>query len=64
MTLFARIAGGVALAANAAGTIVVLFEDIDPGVGYWLTTRKGPLRPAARTFATWLRRQARLSDSM
>lgn len=39
------------------GDIVVLFEDPNPGVGYFIVTRPEPLRPAAKAFVTWLRRQ-------
>ena len=41
------------------GDIVVLFEEDTADAGYYLVTRPGPQRPSARTFATWLRRQAR-----
>jgi LysR family glycine cleavage system transcriptional activator len=42
----------------AQGDVVVLFQEDTPLTGYYLVTRPGPLRPAARTFAAWLRRQA------
>lgn len=42
----------------AAGTVRVLFGDDDPQSGYWIVTRPGVLRPAARAFVTWLRRQS------
>lgn len=42
----------------AAGRLVQLFREAD-GAGYHVVTRAGPLRPQARTFNTWLRRQAR-----
>ena len=45
------------------GDIVVLFEDQNPGVGYFIVTRPQPLRPAAKAFVTWLRRQVRASGA-
>ena len=42
----------------AAGRLLVLFEDAEPGVGYYIVTRPGVQRPALRTFVAWLRRQA------
>lgn len=44
------------------GDLVVLFEDVDPGSGYYLVTPPGVLRPAARAFAAWLRRVAGAAD--
>lgn len=41
----------------AAGRLRVLYEDSRPGTGYHLVTPRGPLRPPARAFAAWLRRQ-------
>lgn len=56
---------GVTLAARvnverdlAAGRLVVLFEEAEPGLGYHIVTRPGVQRPALRTFLGWLRRQA------
>lgn len=43
----------------ARGDVVVLFEDEERGFGYFLLHRPGVLRPAARAFANWLRREAR-----
>jgi len=43
----------------AQGRVRVLFEEDTPHSGYYIVTRPGPLRPAAKTFATWLRRQIR-----
>lgn len=43
----------------ARGDLRVLFEDKGRGVGYFLLHRPGVLRPAARAFATWIRREAR-----
>lgn len=40
------------------GDLVVLFEDADPGSGYFIVTPPGVLRPKARDFVRWLRRQA------
>lgn len=42
----------------ARGDLVVLYEDANPGRGYFIVTRPGPLRPVAREFIRWLRRQA------
>jgi LysR family glycine cleavage system transcriptional activator len=42
----------------AAGTVRVLFGGADPDNGYWIVTRPGVLRPAARAFVAWLRRQS------
>ncbi|MBV0910861.1 LysR family transcriptional regulator [Anianabacter salinae] len=41
----------------ASGDVVVLFEDEDPTSGYHIVTRPGVLRPSAKAFAAWLRRQ-------
>jgi LysR family glycine cleavage system transcriptional activator len=56
---------GVSLSARvnierdlAAGRLVVLFEDEEPGLGYYLVTRPGVQRPPLKTFVAWLRRQA------
>lgn len=42
----------------AAGRLRVLHV-IENGKGYWLVHRPDPLRPAARAFARWIRREAR-----
>jgi LysR family glycine cleavage system transcriptional activator len=42
----------------AAGRLVVLFEDTEPGVGYYVVTRPGVLRPPLKAFVAWLRRHA------
>jgi LysR family glycine cleavage system transcriptional activator len=42
----------------ARGDLLVLFQDADPGSGYFIVTPRGVLRPKARAFVTWLRRQA------
>lgn len=42
----------------AAGTVRALFGDDDPDRGYWIVTRPGVLRPSARAFVAWLRRQS------
>jgi len=42
----------------AAGRLRLLFEEPEES-GYFIVTRPGALRPPAKTFATWLRRQAR-----
>jgi LysR family glycine cleavage system transcriptional activator len=44
----------------ARGDIVVLRTDRARGTGYFLVQRPGVLRPAARAFAQWIRREARL----
>ena len=41
-----------------AGRLMVLFEQAQPGLGYYLVVRPGVQRPALRTFVGWLRRQA------
>ncbi len=40
-----------------AGRLIEMFRD-DDDAGYFIVTRPGPLRPPARAFAAWLRRQA------
>lgn len=42
----------------AAGRLMLLFRERD-GAGYHIVTRADALRPQARTFAGWLRREAR-----
>lgn len=42
----------------AAGRLLELFRDDDPS-GYYIVSRKGPLRPRAKAFTAWLRREAR-----
>lgn len=39
----------------ASGRVRVLFEDEHESTGYWIVTRPGVLRPAARAFVRWLR---------
>ena len=39
----------------AAGRLEILFEDTDSDAGYHIVTRPGVLRPAARSFISWLR---------
>jgi len=39
------------------GDLVVLFQDADPGTGYYIVTGPGRLRPPTRAFVAWLRRQ-------
>lgn len=41
-----------------AGTVRVLFGGSGEVNGYWIVTRPGVLRPSARAFVTWLRRQS------
>ncbi|MRU15084.1 LysR family transcriptional regulator [Roseovarius sp. A21] len=41
-----------------AGRLLELFRDDGPS-GYYIVSRKGPLRPRAKAFANWLRREAR-----
>jgi LysR family glycine cleavage system transcriptional activator len=41
-----------------SGRLRLLFED-ETEAGYHIVTRPGVLRPPARAFVTWLRRQAR-----
>jgi len=43
----------------ARGELVVLFQNVSPGTGYFIVTRPGDLRPPARAFVAWLHRQAR-----
>ncbi|MCR9124714.1 MAG: LysR family transcriptional regulator [Rhodobacteraceae bacterium] len=43
----------------AAGRLVELFGE-DTALGYHITTREGVLRPAARLFVAWLRRERRI----
>ncbi len=43
----------------ARGDLRVLFTDADSGTGYFIVTPPGVLRPKARDFVRWLRRQAR-----
>ncbi len=38
------------------GTLVVLFEDILPGTGYFIVTRPGVMRGPLKSFVEWLRR--------
>ncbi len=42
----------------AAGRLIELFRD-ESTAGYYIVSRKGPLRPRAKAFAAWLRREAR-----
>ncbi len=41
----------------AAGRLVVLFQDIQPGAGYHIVTRPGVMRAPLKAFVAWLRRQ-------
>ncbi len=41
----------------AAGRVRVLFEEARRDSGYWIVSRPGVLRPAARAFVRWLRQQ-------
>ncbi len=41
------------------GRLVVLFEDVLPGLGYFIVTRPGVMRPPLKAFVRWLRRHAR-----
>ncbi len=41
-----------------SGDVVILFADTAPDRGYYLVTHSGPLRPAAKSFTRWLRREA------
>jgi LysR family transcriptional regulator, glycine cleavage system transcriptional activator len=45
----------------AEGRLVVLFEDLRPGTGYFIVTRPGVMRPPLKAFVAWLRRHARTS---
>ncbi len=47
----------------ARGDLVVLFEDPAPDRGYYIVHRPGALRPAARRFRAWLRREAAAPDT-
>lgn len=42
----------------AAGTMRALFGGDDPDPGCWIVTRPGMLRPSARAFVAWVRRQS------
>lgn len=55
---------GVSLASRvvlerelASGRIVALFEDVQPGLGYYIVTRPGVMRKPLKTFVSWLRKQ-------
>jgi len=41
----------------ARGDLVVLYEDMNIGWGYFMVTRSGPMRPPLREFVRWLRSQ-------
>ena len=43
----------------AAGRLVELYAEADPGAGYYLVTRPGPKRPTLRTFLRWIGDEAR-----
>lgn len=43
----------------ASGGLISLFEEPGADAGYFIVTRPGVLRPAAKVFAGWLRRQAK-----
>jgi len=45
-----------------AGRLTLLFEDAEDS-GYYIVTRPGVLRLAAKAFVTWLRREARQTAS-
>lgn len=56
---------GVSLASRVvvereieAGRVIALFEDVEPGVGYYIVTRPGVMRQPLKTFVSWLRRYA------
>lgn len=56
---------GVSLASRvvverelASGKVVALFEDSEPGIGYYIVTRPGVMRRPLKAFVAWLRRQA------
>jgi LysR family glycine cleavage system transcriptional activator len=56
---------GVSLASRvmierelASGQLIALFEDVEPGLGYYIVTRPGVMRRPLRTFVAWLRRHA------
>lgn len=40
----------------AEGRLVVLFEDLRLGTGYYIVTRPGVMRPPLKAFVTWLKR--------
>jgi LysR family glycine cleavage system transcriptional activator len=42
----------------AAGRVVVLHEEAEPGRGYYIVTRPGVRRPPLKAFVAWLHRQA------
>ena len=42
-----------------AGRLKVLFEDLQPGTGYYVVTRPGVQRPPLKAFVRWLKRYAR-----
>jgi LysR family glycine cleavage system transcriptional activator len=43
----------------ASGALTVLFEEARPGLGYYVVTRPGVMRPPLKAFAAWLKRHAR-----
>jgi LysR family transcriptional regulator, glycine cleavage system transcriptional activator len=43
----------------ASGRLRVLFEEAQPGLGYYIVTRPGVMRPPLKAFVAWLRRHAR-----
>lgn len=43
----------------ASGELLPLFEEREQDAGYYLVTRPGVMRPSVKTFARWLRRQAK-----
>jgi LysR family glycine cleavage system transcriptional activator len=43
----------------ASGALTVLFEEARPGLGYYIVTRPGVMRPPLKAFVAWLRRHAR-----
>ena len=45
----------------ASGTLKVLFEEARPGLGYYVVTRPGVMRPPLKAFVGWLRRHARVA---
>jgi LysR family glycine cleavage system transcriptional activator len=60
-----RIGDGVSLSTRvnverdlATGRLVVLFEEDEPGLGCYIVTRPGVLRPPLKAFVGWLRRHA------
>ena len=42
----------------ASGRLKVLFEESRPGLGYYIVTRPGVMRPPLKAFVAWLRRHA------